>query len=244
MGLFSKDIKSIEDLFVHQLQDIDYAEKRIVGALPEMIRKSTTPELGAAFESHLQETKTQVQRLEQVFGLIGTEPQSVGCPAIDDIIDEADEVAGEVADKTVLDAALIAAGQSVEHYEIARYGTLDRLGEGARQGRLREAAGGNPGGRGRRRQEVDLDRRAGRQPRRRLRAGRFDRLRGAFPGLPGKAHEVGGKPVCGSGRRSRHPPDPGFISAAPPVWRLSSVSGPRGRFRRLSESPRLAPSLP
>jgi len=124
MGLFSKDIKSMDDLFVHQLQDIYYAEKRIVAALPEMIEKSTTPELKMAFESHLQETKTQVQRLEQVFELAGRQPQSVDCPAIDGIIEEAEEVAGEVADKTVLDAALIAAGQSVEHYEIARYGTL------------------------------------------------------------------------------------------------------------------------
>ena len=89
-----------------------------------MIRKSTTPELRTAFESHLQETKTQDQRLEQVFELDGTEPQSVDCPAIDGIIEEAEEVAGEVADKTVLEAALIAAGQSVEHYEIACYGAL------------------------------------------------------------------------------------------------------------------------
>jgi ferritin-like metal-binding protein YciE len=124
MGLFTKDIKTMDDLFVHQLQDIFYAEKRIVGALPEMIQKSTTPQLRTAFESHLQETKNHVSRLEQVFQLIGAQAQSVDCPAIDGIIEEADEVAGEVADKKVLDAALVAAGQSVEHYEIARYGTL------------------------------------------------------------------------------------------------------------------------
>ena len=124
MGLFTKDIKTMDDLFVHQLQDIYYAEKRIVAALPEMIQKSTTPELRTAFESHLQQTKGHVQRLEQVFRLTGQQPQSVDCPAIDGVIDEAEEVAGEVEDKTVLDAALIAAGQSVEHYEIARYGAL------------------------------------------------------------------------------------------------------------------------
>ena len=124
MGLFSKDINTMNDLFVHQLQDIYYAEKRIVGALPEMIDKATTPQLRAAFQSHLGETKNHVRRLEQVFQLYGTQADSVNCPAIDGIIEEADEVAGEVADKTVLDAALIAAGQSVEHYEIARYGTL------------------------------------------------------------------------------------------------------------------------
>ncbi|RBP16841.1 ferritin-like metal-binding protein YciE [Roseiarcus fermentans] len=124
MGLFTKDIETIDDLFAHQLQDIYYAEKRIVAALPEMIQKSTTPELREAFESHLQETKNQILRLEEVFRLNGTEPKAVDCPAIDGIIEEADEVAGEVADKAVLDAALLAAGQSVEHYEIARYGTL------------------------------------------------------------------------------------------------------------------------
>lgn len=124
MGLFTKDIKGMDDLFVHQLQDIYYAEKRIVAALPEMIQKSTTPQLRTAFELHLQETRNHVSRLEEVFKLIGTQAQSVDCPAIDGIIEEADEVAGEVADKSVLDAALVAAGQSVEHYEIARYGTL------------------------------------------------------------------------------------------------------------------------
>ena len=124
MGLFSKDIKTMNDLFVHQLQDIYYAEKRIVGALPEMIDKATTPQLRAAFQSHLGETKNHVRRLEQVFQMHGAQAQSVDCPAIDGIVEEAEEVAGEVADQTVLDAALIAAGQSVEHYEIARYGTL------------------------------------------------------------------------------------------------------------------------
>ena len=114
MGLFSKDIKTMNDLFVHQLQDIYYAEKRIVGALPEMVDKATTPQLRAAFQSHLGETKNHVRRLEQVFQMCGT-PESVDCPAIDGIVEEADEVAGEVADKTVLDAALIAAGQTVEH---------------------------------------------------------------------------------------------------------------------------------
>ena len=124
MGLFSKDIKTMDDLFVHQLQDIYYAEKRIVGALPDMISKATTPELRTAFESHLDETKNHVSRLEQVFKMCGIQSQSVDCPAIDGIVEEADEVAGEVGDSRVLDAALIAAGQSVEHYEIARYGTL------------------------------------------------------------------------------------------------------------------------
>jgi ferritin-like metal-binding protein YciE len=124
MGLFTKDIKTMNDLFVHQLKDIYYAEKRILGALPKMIEKASSPELKMAFEAHLGETKNHVKRVEQVFQMHGVAPESVTCPAIDGIIKEADEVAGEVADKKVLDAALIAAAQAVEHYEIARYGTL------------------------------------------------------------------------------------------------------------------------
>ena len=124
MGLFSKEIETMDDLFVHQLEDIYYAEKRIVGALPEMIAKATSPQLKAAFESHLGETRNHVRRVEQVFHMHGSKPESVDCPAIDGIIEEAEEVAGEVEDKNVLDAALIAAAQAVEHYEMTRYGTL------------------------------------------------------------------------------------------------------------------------
>jgi ferritin-like metal-binding protein YciE len=124
MGLFTKDIKTMDDLFVHQLQDIYYAENKIVGSLPEMIEKSTKPELKTAFETHLQETKNHVRRLEEVFKLCGVQSKAVDCPAIDGIVEEAEEVAGDVGEKAVMDAALIAAGQSVEHYEIARYRTL------------------------------------------------------------------------------------------------------------------------
>ena len=124
MGLFSKEIGTMDDLFVHQLQDIYYAEKRIVRALPDMIAKSNSRELKSAFESHLGQTKNHVIRLEQVFEMHGVEPEAVKCPAIDGIIKEADEVGSEVADKNVLDAALIASAQAVEHYEMTRYGTL------------------------------------------------------------------------------------------------------------------------
>jgi len=124
MGLFSKDIRTMEDLFTHQLKDIYYAEKRIISALPKMIEKASSTELKQGFEQHLGETKTQLQRLEQVFRIHGTEIKTVSCPAIDGIIDEAEDVAGDVADKRVLDAALIAAAQAVEHYEITRYGSL------------------------------------------------------------------------------------------------------------------------
>jgi len=124
MGLFSKDIKSMNDLFVHQLQDIYYAEKQLVKALPKMADKASDKQLKQGFLTHLDETKTHVQRLEEVFKMHGAEISAVDCPAIDGIIEEADEVTGEVADKLVLDAALINAAQAAEHYEIARYGSL------------------------------------------------------------------------------------------------------------------------
>jgi ferritin-like metal-binding protein YciE len=124
MGLFSKDIKKMDDLFVHTLRDIYYAEQQIVKALPEMIEKATNNELKTAFKNHLEETKGHVKRVEEVFRMHGVEAKGVDCPAIDGIIEEAEEIAGEVADKKVLDAALVAAAQAVEHYEMTRYGTL------------------------------------------------------------------------------------------------------------------------
>jgi ferritin-like metal-binding protein YciE len=124
MGLFSKGIRTLDDLFVHTLQDIYYAENQITKALPKMISKATDPQLKQGFETHLAETQNQIKRLEQVFKMHGHSPKGVDCPAIDGIIKEANEVAGDVADKEVLDAALIASAQAVEHYEITRYGTL------------------------------------------------------------------------------------------------------------------------
>jgi ferritin-like metal-binding protein YciE len=124
MGLFFKDIKTFDDLFVHTLRDIYYAENQIVKALPDMVSKATDPTLKRGFETHLAETKGQISRLEKVFKLHGVDIKGVDCPAIDGILKEANEVAGEVADKKVLDAALIAAAQAVEHYEMTRYGTL------------------------------------------------------------------------------------------------------------------------
>jgi len=124
MGFFSKDIKTLNDLFVHTLRDIYYAEQQITKALPDMVEKATDARLKQGFQSHLTETKNHAKRLEQVFKLHGVEAKGVDCPAIDGIIEEANDVAGEVADKAVLDAALIAAAQAVEHYEMTRYGTL------------------------------------------------------------------------------------------------------------------------
>jgi ferritin-like metal-binding protein YciE len=99
-----------------------------------MMAKSTNSELTQAFKAHQGETEGQVQRLEKVFQMVGQSPKGVDCPAIDGIIDEAQQIAGEVEDKNVLDAALIAAAQAVEHYEITRYGTLvswaEELGRG------------------------------------------------------------------------------------------------------------------
>src|ERR1700684_4223490 len=124
MGLFSKDIKNMNDLFLHTLQDIYYAENQIVKALPDMIQKSTDPQLKQGFQTHLRETENHVKRLEQGFQNIGHKAPGGDCPAIDGIIEEANDVAGEIEHKSVLDAALIAAAQAVEHYEMTRYGTL------------------------------------------------------------------------------------------------------------------------
>jgi ferritin-like metal-binding protein YciE len=124
MGIFTKDIKTMGDLFLHSLQDIYYAENQITKALPKMIDKATNPELKAGFKTHLEETKNQIARLDQVFQKLGKEPKGVDCPAIDGIIKESDDTAGEIADKHVLDAALVTNAQAVEHYEINRYGTL------------------------------------------------------------------------------------------------------------------------
>jgi len=124
MGFFSRDIKTMDNLFVHTLRDIYYAEKQILKALPDMIEKSSDAQLKQGFQSHLAETRNHVTRLEQVFRMHGAQASGVDCPAIDGIIEEADDVAGEVDNKSVMDAALIAAAQAVEHYEMTRYGSL------------------------------------------------------------------------------------------------------------------------
>jgi len=124
MGLFSTPIKTLDDLFVHTLQDIYYAERQITKALPQMIQKVSDPQLKQAFQTHLGETEQQIKMVEQVFRMHGHDPKGVTCPAIDGIISEAQDIAGDVEDRQVLDAALLAAAQAVEHYEITRYGTL------------------------------------------------------------------------------------------------------------------------
>ena len=124
MGWFSSDIDTFDELFVHTLQDIYYAEHQIKKSLPDMVAKASDPELKKGFKMHLKQTKGQIKRLDRVFKMIKSIPQGTKCPAIDGILDEAKEIAGEIEDKMVLNAALIAAAQAVEHYEITRYGTL------------------------------------------------------------------------------------------------------------------------
>ena len=124
MGLLSKPIKTLDDLFVHTLQDIYYAENQITKSLPKMIAKASDPQLKQGFETHLQETQNQIKRLEQVFQMHGQPVKGVTCAAMDGILEEATEIMGDVEDKEVLDAAMLASAQAVEHYEITRYGTL------------------------------------------------------------------------------------------------------------------------
>jgi ferritin-like metal-binding protein YciE len=124
MGWFSEDIATMDDLFLHTLQDIYYAEHQIEKSLPNMIKKASDPELKRGFQTHLKQTRGHIKRLDQAFKKLQQQPQGTKCPAIDGIIDEANDIAGDVSDKVVLNAALIAAAQAVEHYEITRYGTL------------------------------------------------------------------------------------------------------------------------
>lgn len=124
MGLFSKDIQSFEDLFMHGLQDLFYAENQILKALPDMIEKAPSAELRAGFEKHRKETEGHVHRLRQVFELLDTDPKGEKCPAIDGILKEGKDLMGEIEGDDVMNVGLIAAAQAVEHYEITRYGAL------------------------------------------------------------------------------------------------------------------------
>ncbi len=117
-------VKSLNDLFMETLKDLYYVEKKLVKTLPKMSAKASAPELKQAMEEHLKETETHVQRLEQVFKLLGQTASAKTCEALEGLIREADETAAEIDDEQTLDAALISSAQTVEHYEIARYGTL------------------------------------------------------------------------------------------------------------------------
>lgn len=116
--------KTLEDLFYDGLRDIYYAERQILKALPKMIRAAQSPELRTALEKHRDETEGQVERLQLVFETMGRRAQAKTCPAIDGILEEGQEVLEQFKDSSALDAGIVASGQAVEHYEIARYGTL------------------------------------------------------------------------------------------------------------------------
>ena len=124
MGLFTKPIKTLDDLFVHTLQDIYYAEQQIAKNLPVMAEKASSPELKSAFQQHQAETENQIKRLEQVFQALGQAPKGVDCQAMDGILAEAKEIMSDCGDADVLDAAMLSAAQAVEHYEMTRYGSI------------------------------------------------------------------------------------------------------------------------
>jgi ferritin-like metal-binding protein YciE len=117
-------MKNLNDLFVHLLKDVYYAEKQILKALPKMAKAAATPELKKAFETHRTETEGQVERLQQVFEMMDKPARGVKCEAIEGLVEEAREVMDEAETPEVMDAGLLASAQAVEHYEMARYGTL------------------------------------------------------------------------------------------------------------------------
>ena len=121
--------KTLDDLFLDTLKDIYYAERKILKALPKMARAASSSDLKAAFEKHKAETEGHVERLQQVFEIVGKRAQGKTCPAIDGIIEEGEELIEEFKGTPALDAGLISAAQAVEHYEITRYGTLKRWAE-------------------------------------------------------------------------------------------------------------------
>jgi ferritin-like metal-binding protein YciE len=116
--------KNLSELFVDTLKDIYYAEKKILSTLPKMAKAAQSAELKAAFEKHEGETEGQIERLEQVFEIVGAPARGKKCDAIEGIIDEGKEVMQDYKGSPALDAGLLAAAQAVEHYEISRYGTL------------------------------------------------------------------------------------------------------------------------
>lgn len=128
MGLFSsKEFSTLKDLFVEQVEDLYDAEQRLVDALPDLVDAANSSELRSAFENHLTETKEHVSRLESVFKQLDMDPKRQSCEAMKGLIKESDAVVKAKGDPSVKDAALIAAAQRVEHYEIAGYGTARTL---------------------------------------------------------------------------------------------------------------------
>ena len=122
-------LQSLEDLFLHDIKDLYNAENQILKALPRMAKKASSPELRRAFEQHLKQTEAQVKRLERVFGTLDEKPKGKTCKGMQGLIEEGKEMLSEDIEDDVLDAALIAAAQKVEHYEIAAYGTARTYAE-------------------------------------------------------------------------------------------------------------------
>ena len=120
-------VKTIDDMFLNELQDIYHAEKQLTRALPKMAKAASSPELKQAFEGHLEETKGQIERLEKVFELLDKRSRGKKCEAMEGLVEEAKEQMEEIQDPDVLDCALVIAAQKVEHYEIAGYGSLHAL---------------------------------------------------------------------------------------------------------------------
>lgn len=125
--------KQLDDLFLDTLKDIYFAERHILKALPKMAKAAQSPQLKSAFEEHLEQTKNQVNRLDQVFEAMGLKARTIKCQGMEGIIEEGEEISHKRAEPEVRDAALISAAQRAEHYEIACYGTLrtyaKRLGQ-------------------------------------------------------------------------------------------------------------------
>jgi ferritin-like metal-binding protein YciE len=130
MGLFtSTTLNTLDDLFIVQIQDLYDAEQRLTQALPKMAEAASSSSLKTAFEAHFRETEQHVARLEQIFHALGISPEGETCEAMKGLIAEGDEAISAGGDSDVRDAALIAAAQRVEHYEIAGYGTVRTLAE-------------------------------------------------------------------------------------------------------------------
>jgi ferritin-like metal-binding protein YciE len=117
--------RTLSDLFLAQLKDIYYAEKKIFRTLPKMVKAAQAPELKQAFMAHREETQGQIERLEQVFEMLGKRPQTKPCEAINGIVAEGEETIEDFGESAAIDTGLVAAGQAVEHYEMARYGALN-----------------------------------------------------------------------------------------------------------------------
>jgi ferritin-like metal-binding protein YciE len=129
MKMFSANIENLRSLYINQLQTLLSVENQITEALPKMIDKSTDTQLKQAFQSHLQETQVHVTRLEQILNTIAGEAKAVKCKTLAAMVTETEDMVKDAADDAVRDAALISAGQRVEHFEIAAYGAVRRWAE-------------------------------------------------------------------------------------------------------------------